>query len=737
MKAVETQSDTKKWLSAVCRIAEVYGHPVDEIYLSQQMSWFEKCTLEQKLIRLSALINLQIKPILQKNKKLTAHSVPFIVARTDNELAVVHSINTDDSITFWLTDGSDITYQLPAEEFWEQNSGLIVLIHPETRGRDSRIDEFIKPYKKHWFLNAFRGSTRNIMEISLASIVSNTLALAGILFSMQIYDRIIPAESYNSLWVLFFGVMIAVLFEALVRMARTSVSDIMGKNIDLKVSSMLFARALAIRNEARPKSTGAFISQLRELEQVRELITSTTVGAVADMPFVILFLFLMAAIGGPLVIIPMLAIPLVVIPGLILQWPLSKLSQQGMRESALRNAVLVESIEGVEDIKALQAEPYFQRQWEQNHEVSAEISIKHRLWTSLLTGWGGAIQQLSYSAILVMGVYLVLKGDITTGTLVACSMLSSRTIAPLMQLTMVFSRWQHAKTAIRGLDELLKKPIDMPEDEKRAHCPNLYGNYTLQGVEYAYDTEHKKSVLSISKLEINHGERIAIIGRVGAGKSTLLKLLAGQGTASQGKVLLDGVDISRIDPADIRRQVGYVSQDCRLFFGSLRQNLMLGHPHATEQELIQALVVSGAISLVQKDAAILDYVINEGGRGLSGGQRQMILLSRMLVRNPKVVLMDEPTTFMDENLEKHVLQQLDQWIGGRTMVLVTHRPALINIVNRIIVIDNGRIVADGSKEQILRTYGSPTVEQTGHAKNATVKHTSNTHDFRPVGGNIQ
>lgn len=736
MKAVETQTDTKKWLSAICRVAEIYGHPVDETYLSQQMSWFEKCTLEQKLIRLSALINLQIKPMLQMNNRSVPQSVPFIVARTDNELAVVNSINTDGSITFWLTDGTDLTYELPAEDFWEQNSGLIVLIRPEARGRDSRVDEFIKPYKKHWFMSAFRGSKRNILEISLASIVSNTLALAGILFSMQVYDRVIPAESYNSLWVLFFGVLIAVFFEAIVRLARTVVSDVMGKNIDLKVSSMLFARALAIRNEARPKSTGAFISQLRELEQVRELITSTTVGAVADMPFVILFLFLMAAIGGPLVIIPMLAIPLVIIPGLILQWPLSKLSQQGMRESALRNAVLVESIEGVEDIKALQAEQYFQRQWEQNHEVSAEINIKHRLWTSLLTGWGGAVQQLAYSAMLVMGVYLVLKGDITTGTLIACSMLSSRTIAPLMQLTMVLSRWQHAKTAMRGLDELLKKPIDMPEDEKRAHCPSLYGNYVFQDVEYAYDVERKKSVLNINKLEITSGERIAIIGRVGAGKSTLLKLLAGQGTASQGKVILDGVDISRIDPADIRRQVGYVSQDSHLFFGSLRQNLLLGHPHATEQEMIQALTVSGAISLVQKDAAMLDYIINEGGRGLSGGQRQMILLSRMLVRNPKVVLMDEPTTFMDENLENNVLKQLDQWVGGRSMILVTHRPALINIVKRIIVMDNGRIVADGSKEQILKTYGSPAVEQTGHAKSATVIHTANSHDIRPVGANV-
>ncbi|GKX36388.1 hypothetical protein SOASR014_01270 [Pectobacterium carotovorum subsp. carotovorum] len=517
----------------------------------------------------------------------------------------------------------------------------------------------------------------------------------------------IPAQSIPTLWVLFFGVLLAAALEYAIRLSRTIVSDLMGKSIDLNVSGMLFARALAIKNEARPKSTGSFISQLREIDQVRELLTSTTVGAAADMPFVLLFLGIMAMIGGPLVFIPMLAIPLIVIPGLMLQWPMAKLAKEGMRESALRNAVLVESIEGIEDIKALQAEPYFQRQWEQTHEVSAAIGMKQRVWGARLSGWASTVQQLTYAGMLVFGCYLVMAGDITTGTLVACSLLSSRTIAPLMQLTMVFSRWQHAKTAMTGLDDLLQKPLDRPEDGKMAHCPILQGHFQLHNVQYSYDPEKGDTALQIGKLEIKPGEKVALLGKVGAGKSTLLKLLANQATATRGKVIIDGVDISQIDPADVRRQLGFLSQESRLFFGSLRQNLMLGNPHATEQELLQALRISGALSLIQQDASSLDRIIHEGGRGLSGGQRQMILLSRMLLRNPQIVLLDEPTASMDEQLESHVIHQLSSWLTGRTLVLVTHRPALLKLVDRVVVMDGGRIVADGPRDQILKAVSKP------------------------------
>ncbi|MBU9841320.1 type I secretion system permease/ATPase [Rahnella aceris] len=696
------------WISAMGRVAETFGKPADPLYLRQQMRWFEHQPLRRQLDRLSGLMGLQVGMVSWNQVRWRQEVLPAVITLQQGGIAVLENLHDDGMVDYWLSDGGNLVRSAELVVLLEQSTGPVFLVGVAPRGRDQRIDPFIQPHKKHWFWDNFRGSGRKIAEISLASILGNVLALAGILFSMQVYDRVIPAQSYPTLWVLFFGVVLAAGMEYVIRLMRTLVSDLMGKKVDLKVSSLFFVRAMNIKNDDRPKSTGSFISQLREIDQVRELLTSTTISAAADMPFVLLFLGIMFFIGGPLVIIPLLAIPLIVIPGILIQWPMAKLAKEGMRESALRNAVLVETIEGIEDIKALQAEAYFQRQWEQTHEVSAAVGIKQRVWGARLTGWASTVQQLTYGGMLVFGVYLVLSGDITTGTLVASSMLSSRTIAPLMQLTMVFSRWQHAKSAMRGLDELLKKPVDRPADAQLSHCPTLSGHFNVRNLQYTYDKENAPNVLGIGQLEIKPGERVAILGKVGAGKSTLLKLLAGQASPSQGKILIDGVDMTKVEPADIRRQLGYLSQDSRLFFGTLRQNLMLGYPHATDQEMLQALRISGALSMVQADASSLDKIINEGGRGLSGGQRQMVMLSRMILRNPQVVLMDEPTASMDEQLEEYVIRQLHGWLVGRTLIVVTHRPALLRLVDRIVVMDNGRVVADGPRDQILAKVASTT-----------------------------
>ncbi len=696
------QPDTESWINVMVRAAGRFGLPAEAPAVRQQMRWFESLPLNARLERLSGLMGLQVRVVELEKMRWNAQNLPVIVQLESGELMLLESIDADGLVAYWLSEGGDLVREEALEALLTRVKPEVVMLGIAARGRDSRIDDFTRPWEEHWFWRHFRHAKRKLSEIALASVLGNVLALAGILFSMQVYDRVIPAQSIPTLWVLFIGVLFAALLEFMIRLARTHVSDIMGKHIDLNVSSLFFARAMAIKNDSRPKSTGSFISQLREIDQVRELLTSTTVGAAMDIPFVLLFLGIMALVGGPLVIIPLIAIPLIVIPGILVQWPMAKLAKEGMRESAIRNAVLVESIEGVEDIKALQAEPYFQRQWEHTHAVGANIGMKQRVWGARLSGWASTVQQITYAGMLVFGCYLVMEGNITTGTLVACSLLSSRTIAPLMQLTMVFSRWQHAKMAMNGLDDLLKKPLDKSTDQKMAHCPVLAGHYQVQKVQYSYDPEKGDQAAQIDGLEIKPGERVAILGKTGAGKSTLLKLLSGQAQASKGKVIIDGVDMAHIDPMDVRRQVGYLSQDSRLFFGTLRQNLMLGHPHATEAELIQALRISGAIGMVQQDAASLDRLINEGGRGLSGGQRQMVLLSRLIVRNPQIVLLDEPTASMDEQLEAWVIRQLQQWLTGRTLVLVTHRPALLNLVDRIVVMENGKVIADGPRDTLLQ-----------------------------------
>ncbi|WP_312464707.1 ABC transporter transmembrane domain-containing protein, partial [Pantoea endophytica] len=537
-------------IAAMLRVAARFGKPADGSTLRQQMRWFQHLAPTQQLERLARLLGLHLMLVPHSKLRWRQEIVPVLLLLENGSVALIEEVDSNGGVRYWLSESGDVVRAGQLQDLLMQADIQVGVVGVAARARDARIDEFVQPYQPHWFWHHFRGMKRRIAEISLASLVGNVLALAGILFSMQVYDRVIPAQSLPTLWVLFAGVVLAAAIEYLIRLMRTQVSDLMGKRIDLKISAMLFARAMNIRNEARPRSTGSFIAQLREIDQVRELLTSTTVNAAADLPFVLLFLLIMASIGGWLVLIPLLAIPLIVIPGLLVQIPMARLAQEGLRESALRQAVLVETLEGVEDIKALQAEPYFQRQWEQTHEVSAAISNQQRLWGARLTGWSASVQQLTYAGMLVFGVYLVLDNQITTGTLVACSLLSSRTIAPLMQLTMVFSRWQHAKSAMKGLDELLKKPLDQPDHATLAHCPVLSGHYLLQNVHYRYEEESGNSVLNIPQLQIAPGERVAILGKVGAGKSTLLKMLAGQARASQGKVLVDGVDLTCIDPVD-------------------------------------------------------------------------------------------------------------------------------------------------------------------------------------------
>ncbi|HFV0925000.1 ATP-binding cassette domain-containing protein [Escherichia coli] len=390
---------------------------------------------------------------------------------------------------------------------------------------------------------------------------------------------------------------------------------------------------------------------------------------------------------------------------------LARLANEGMRESAVRNATLVEAVQSIEDIKLLRAEQRFQNQWNHTNDVASSISMKQRFLTGLLLTWTQEVQSIVYVVVLLVGCFMVMSGDMTTGALVGTTILASRTIAPLSQISGVLSRWQQAKVARNGLDELMKRPVDQPEHGKLVHKAVLHGNYQFSNAVFYYDEEEKIADVAIGKLNIQAGEKIAILGRNGAGKSTLLQMLAGMRIAQQGQVLLDNISIGQLDPADLRRDMGLLSQTGRLFFGSLRENLTMGMPEASDEDIERALTLSGALPFVQKQKNGLNYMIQEGGFGLSGGQRQTLLLARLLISQPNIVLLDEPSASLDEMAEAYLIEQLKQWIGHRTLVIATHRTAMLQLVDRIIVMDQGRIVMDGAKEAILREQSEPTARR--------------------------
>jgi len=578
----------------------------------------------------------------------------------------------------------------------------VLLLQPARPVADARVDEHYEPWQPSWFNQIVFSDWGRYGEVIVASLVANVLALGGTLFSTQVYDRVVPTQSLPTLWVLFAGAMIAVVFELAMRLARARISDVIGKRADLRISDRVFGHALRIRSDARPASTGAFIGQIREVEQIRELITSTTIGTLIDLPFFILFTVVLWWIAGPLVWVPLMALPLLLIPGWLLQGRLARLSREGMRESTLRNAVLVEAVQGIDDIKILRAEPRFQNLWNRLNAVAADIGLRQRSLTNFLTVWTQELQSMVYLAVLLIGAHEVIAGRMTTGALVGASILASRMMAPLGPIAGVMARWQQARVARRGLEDLMARQVDHPPQASRVSVERIRGDFVLRDVRFAYARTDRTPALQVPTLTVRAGEHVALVGRNGAGKSTLLQLLAGLQQPQQGDVLLDHLNLSLIDPVDVRRDVMLLSQTATLFHGTIRQNLLLVRPHASDAELLDALQRSGALGFVQSFAQGLDHPVREGGQGLSGGQRQCLLLARLVLARPRVVLLDEPTAALDETTERHVITQLAPWLRETTLVVATHRAPLLDWVDRVIVLDGGRVVRDQPKHQMLQ-----------------------------------
>lgn len=700
------------YLQAILLIAKDYRIETSEERIRLQMDWAGASAADEVVKTIARQIGLSVRKSKFSKEMLNPWRLPVIVVFKDGQVGVVDQADVDHNVSIQMSGDQGLAQSFVASDLQHEIESVYIL-RPEKSVADARIDEYIKPYESSWFWSIVLRDWKRYIDIMFASLIANILALATIIFSMQVYDRVVPSQSIPTLWVLAGGVLIAAIFEFVLRVARIYLSDIIGKRADLRISDRVFGHTLRIKNSERSKSTGTFISQIRELEGVRELVTSTTISAIADLPFFFLFLVIFWIIGGNLFWVMVLVVPLMIIPAILAQRPLAKLAREGMRESSIRNAILVESVQGIEDIKLLRAESRFQNQWNHMNEMSADISMKQRKIVGVMTAWTQKVQGLTYALVVLVGCFAVISGEMTTGALVACSILSSRMLAPIAQITGVLGRLQQAKVAKSSLDELMKKPVDQPDRAHLIHRSVLLGDYQLNGTLFKYNQDDAKPNLAIAQLAIRAGEKIAILGRNGAGKSTLLQLLSGMQMPQQGNIYLDGLDLSLIDPADIRRDTGLLNQSAHLFYGTIRENLTLGAPLASDDDLIQALKMTGAWSFVQDKKEGLDHLVLEGGLGFSGGQRQALLLSRLLIRQPNIVLLDEPTASIDDVAEKQFIDHLMNWMGHRTLIVATHRRAVLALVDRIIVMNEGKIVMDGPRDQILSQSNNQTHPSSG------------------------
>lgn len=539
------------------------------------------------------------------------------------------------------------------------------------------------------------------VEALLATVLCNLLSLAISLYSMQVYDRVIPNQGFQTLWVLTTGVILSIFFDFFLKQVRSLTVDRVCKNIDTELSEWFFRRALAIRMEKRPASIGTLASQIKGFEMVRGFMTSTSLFVLADVPFALFFILVIALVGGWVAIVPLIMLPISLGAGLMFQKAINAQTKENLAQNNRKTGLLVETIDGAEQLKATGADWKFQARWNALVKQIGETDLDIRRHSVLSQNMAVAVQQLGYIAIVALGAYLVTENRLTMGGLLACSIISSRITGPIAQLPGVMIQWAHARAALDGLDQIISLPSELDEQEEALVPQTLASGYRFERVRFTYGMANQLA-LEIGQLAINPGEKIGIIGAIGSGKSTLLKLASGLYRPNEGKVFLGGMDMALLAPAIQREMIGYLPQDLRLFSGTLRDNLLLGLPDPGDETILQAARQTGLIELIVGQPKALALPITEGGRGVSGGQRQIIGLTRMLLARPRVWLLDEPTSSMDAQTEARVVAILRSVAAaGATLLVATHKAALLPLVDRLLVVQGGRIVADGPRDAVL------------------------------------
>lgn len=557
-----------------------------------------------------------------------------------------------------------------------------------------------------WFWGTLWRFKRFYAESMLASVVANLLTLATIFFTMNVYDRVVPTQAYTSLWTLAVGTSVAIGLEFLMRWLKARLADVGGKKADLAINAALLREIMEIRLEHRPQSIGIFASSMRDFEALRDFLSSASLVLVADLPFILVFLGLIAVIGGPLVMIPLVFVPLLLLIGLWAQRPLMKAMRSNMKESGDKQSVLVETLMNMELLKAHNAQGYLQRRWEHANQATSDSYQKIRSLSNLMLGLTGTTQQLVTVGLVVFGVYLIGDNRLTLGGLIAAVILAGRAISPLGQVMALAARYQQARTSLMTLDGLMKRPRDRSA-QHRYLSPDVFdGRLGASQLAFTYPGEHKRNVIQNVSFQMAGGDQLALLGRIGSGKSTLLRLMSGLYKPTSGMVLVDDMDLQQIEPSEMRSRIGYVGQDAQLFMGSLRENLVLSDTWISDAMLMDVLQQLDLYALVSSHPRGLDLPLTEAGGGLSGGQRQLLAVARMILRDPLYVFMDEPTSLMDQNTEAKVIEVLDRWLEGRSLILATHRLQLLKWVNQIALLDHGHVVAMGPKEDMLKQLRS-------------------------------
>lgn len=625
---------------------------------------------------------------------------PAILLLDNNRACVIQSIDkTANKVNVIYPEFPDACVEIPLSELESEYTNRLFYLRP-VEHLAFRAEDIARPTSGHWFWSIIRKYKYLYRDILLTAFFINIFALVAPLFVMNVYDRVVPNHATDTLWMLAIGVLIAFCADAVLRMMRTWFVDLAASRIDVVLSANLMEKILGMRLSERPESVGSFTSGLTSFDAVRSFVSSATIVALIDLPFVLLFLIVIFIIAWPLAVPILIAAILLLIVSAAVQKKMRDLSWSSMQASAQRSSILVESVQSLETLKTTGAEGKMQRLWESSTLLVSRVGVKMRFLAAGVTTLAQWLQQSTGVMILIIGVYLIIDGTLTQGALVACYLLSSRVMAPIAQASGLIMQYHAAATALLSLDQVMNKKVERPADANWISRPALEGNIEFSHVSFSYPKD-ERDVLRDVNFSVVAGERLVILGRNGSGKSTIEKLIAGLYVPTQGKVLIDGIDILQLDPAELRSQIGYVEQSSQLFFGSLKENILMANPLATDTQIVDVLRQVGLQEFVDQHPHGIMMSVGEGGQLLSGGQRQCVAVARALIKQPIILLMDEPTGAMDHSTEEEFKRNIAQFAKRRTLIMITHRTSLLELADRILVVDAGKVVADGPKDSVV------------------------------------
>ncbi|WP_449434375.1 type I secretion system permease/ATPase [Pseudomonas putida] len=682
-------------LLILCRL---HGRPASRASLCGGLPLAQQRLGPELLPRAAARAGLQARVLQRELSAISALNLPVLLLLNDGRSAVLQR---------WSDDGRALILPCEAEggEQWVERealqqayAGRALFARPRHTLEDLRTP--LMPRVEAWFRDTLRHSRWLYGDALLASLLINLLGLMVPLFVMQTYDRVVPNQALSTLWVLVAGLFIGTAFELVLRMVRAHLLDQAGKKTDLILSATLFERITGMAMKARPATIGGFAQSIHDFQGLREFLTAVTLTSIIDLPFVALMLVVIGLLGGWLVLIPLIAFPVAVGFALFIQVRLRDTVQKSLSLGAVRQALLIETLGGLETLKACGAESERQYQWEHTNGAMARLDAHARNLSSLASNGTLFIQQFCGMATIVAGVYSIIAGNLSVGALVASYMLGSRVLAPLGQIAGLITRYQQAQLTMRSTDALMALPQERNAEQQALEHTTLKGGLALSHVSFRYPAQTTPALQNVN-LAIRPGERIGIIGRSGSGKSTLARLLMGFHHPDEGQVLLDDLDLRQLDITDLRSQIGYVAHDLPLLAGSLRDNLTLGARHVSDARMLEVAELTGVSELAQQHPQGFDRPVGERGQLLSGGQRQAVLLARALLLEPPIMILDEPTSHMDNSSEEQLRQRLLAWVPGKTVLLVTHRTSMLSLVDRLLVLDHGKIVADGPKDAVI------------------------------------